>query len=76
MVKASLHAIAYGSMRLRFIRMSKVCESWSLEELCDMDEEDMNMLLNCYEKGNVPKFEEIRLNDDSVIGFDGSFGWW
>ena len=56
--------------------MSKVCESWTLEELCDMDEEDMNRLLDHYEGGNVPSYEEVRLNDDSMIGFDGSFGWW
>ena len=53
-----------------------MCENWTLEELCDMGEEDMDKLLKRYEKGNVPSFEEVRLGDDSVIGFDGSFGWW
>lgn len=41
-----------------------------------MSEEDMDTLLKSYEKDNIPSFEEIRLRDDGIIGFDGSFGWW
>lgn len=57
--------------------MSKVCEQWSLEDLVEMDEKDMEKLLGFYKPNTVPKFEEIRcgdLSDGST--FDGSFGWW
>lgn len=57
--------------------MSKVCESWSLEELTEMEEEDMEALLGFYKPGTVPSFEQIRLGDEfSEFVFDGSFGWW
>lgn len=58
-------------------RMSEVCESWTLEELCEMDEHDMESLLRFFKPGKVPSFEKIRLQDDSEgVPFDGSFGWW
>ena len=57
--------------------MSKVCEQWSLEDLVEMEEKDMERLLWFYKPNTVPTFEEIRLGD-IVEGsaFDGSFGWW
>ena len=59
-----------------FIRMSKVCESWSLEELVALDDEDMEVLLSFYKPGTVPNFEQIRHGDTTEYAFDGSFGWW
>ena len=58
-------------------RISKVCESWSLEDLVALDECDMEVLLGCYTSGTVPNLKEIR-TENSVDGyaFDGSFGWW
>ncbi len=57
--------------------MSKVCESWSLEDLVALDEEEMDVLLGFYNPGTVPKFEEIRNKEASnKYVFDGSFGWW
>ena len=57
-------------------RMSQVCESWSLEDLVAMDEEDMENLLGYYKPGTVPTFEKVRLGDDyEEFAFDGSFGW-
>ena len=61
---------------LKITRMTKVCENWTLEELCDMSEADMDILLRNYEKGDIPSFEEVRLGNVGIIGFDGSFGWW
>lgn len=58
------------------IRMSKVCESWSLEDLVALDDEDMEVLLSFYKPGTVPKFEQIRHRDTTEYTFDGSFGWW
>ena len=57
--------------------MSKVCEQWSLEDLVEMDEKDMENLLGFYKPNTVPTFAEIR-SGDLVDGstFDGSFGWW
>jgi precorrin-2 dehydrogenase/sirohydrochlorin ferrochelatase len=54
--------------------MSKVCETWSLEDLCEMDEEDMEVLLGFYKLGNVPSYQEVRLSEPDGA-FDGSFGW-
>ncbi|KAL2037554.1 hypothetical protein N7G274_009666 [Stereocaulon virgatum] len=57
--------------------MSRVCEEWSLEELVEMDEEDMDKLLGFYRPDSVPTFEEVRLGDQAGdYAFDGSFGWW
>ena len=57
--------------------MSKVCESWSLEDLCELDDPDMEALLGNYKSGKVPKLDELRgVYDPVSVGFDGSFGWW
>jgi precorrin-2 dehydrogenase/sirohydrochlorin ferrochelatase len=57
--------------------MSRVCEEWSLEELVEMGEEDMDRLLGFYKPNAVPTFEEVRLGDKAGdYAFDGSFGWW
>lgn len=58
-------------------RMSKVCESWSLEDLVEMEEDDMEKLLGFYQPGEVPSLDRLRLGDSSeTYVFDGSFGWW
>ena len=57
--------------------MSKVCESWTLEELTAIDEKEMEALLSFYVPGTVPTFEKIHFDDDLAdFAFDGSFGWW
>ncbi|MCJ1339791.1 Bifunctional dehydrogenase and ferrochelatase [Bachmanniomyces sp. S44760] len=66
--------IEEGPKRMQW--MSQVCESWSLEDLVAMDEEDMENLLGYYKPGTVPTFEKVRLGDDyEEFAFDGSFGW-
>lgn len=62
-----------GPKRMQW--MSKVCESWPLEDLVEMDEADMETLLGFYKPGEVPTLGSIRGNVDEVA-FDGSFGWW
>ena len=57
-------------------RMSKVCESWSLENLIDMNEDDMERLLGFYHPNTVPTLEEVRSGGADKYAFDGSFGWW
>ena len=60
-----------------FYRMSKVCESWPLEDLCDMNDQDMEQLLGFYPSGKIPSFDQIRLHEEpGIVGFDGAFGWW
>ena len=57
-------------------RMSKVCVDWSLEDLCDMEEEDMDRLLRSYVPEVVPSLEQVRLGEKpGDWRFDGSFGW-
>ncbi|MCJ1223716.1 Bifunctional dehydrogenase and ferrochelatase [Toensbergia leucococca] len=64
-----------GPKRMQW--MSKVCESWSLEDLVEMDEEDMETLLAYYQPGTVPSFEKVHVGYElDEFAFDGSFGWW
>ena len=53
-------------------RMSKVCEQYTLDELCSMTEEDMEMLLGFYKPGTVPTLEEVRLQEPDGA-YDGPF---
>ncbi|RMX97625.1 hypothetical protein D0868_10545 [Hortaea werneckii] len=50
-----------GPKRMQW--MSKVCVSWTLEDLCEMDEEDMEQLLQYYASNQVPDFSQIRLGE-------------
>ncbi|MCJ1249692.1 Bifunctional dehydrogenase and ferrochelatase [Trapelia coarctata] len=64
-----------GPKRMQW--MSRVCESWSLEDLVAMDESDMEAVLGFYKPGTVPTLKEIRGDPKPWdVGFDGSFGWW
>lgn len=57
-------------------RISRICDTWSLDELVSMTEEDMDNLLRHYEAGKVPTFEQVRLKQGDIIApFDGSMGW-
>lgn len=63
-------------INLTLCRMSKVCESWSLEDLCEMNEADMEALLGFYKPNVVPSLDEVRLGEEpGVPTFDGTFGW-
>ena len=63
-----------GPKRMQW--MSRVCETWKLEELVEMDEQDMESLLESYAPNTVPNFESVRLNDTERDWEFGSFGWW
>lgn len=57
-------------------RMIKVCDKWTLEDFCTMEERDMEALLESYAPDVVPTLEQVRLGEDpDVWEFDGSFGW-
>jgi precorrin-2 dehydrogenase/sirohydrochlorin ferrochelatase len=62
--------IAYPLLTL--CRMSKVCEQYSLDDLCAMTEEDMEMLLGFYKPGTVPSLEAVRLQEPDGA-YDGPF---
>ncbi|PGG98099.1 hypothetical protein AJ79_08980 [Helicocarpus griseus UAMH5409] len=63
-----------GPKRMSWI--SRVCEVWSLEELVEMDDEDIEALLRYYSSDKVPTFEQVRLGDKAdAIVFDGSMGF-
>ncbi|RMJ23161.1 Siroheme synthase [Aspergillus sp. HF37] len=49
-----------GPKRMKWI--STVCETWSLEELVQMDDRDMDRLLAHYESGKIPSFSDTRSN--------------
>ncbi|KAL9637304.1 MAG: hypothetical protein Q9204_001931 [Flavoplaca sp. TL-2023a] len=79
MLRRKLRKVAPGAEEgpKRMQWMSKVCESWSLDDLVVMEEEDMEKLLGFYPPSEVPSLERIRLGHDlEEYAFDGSFGWW
>lgn len=53
-------------------RMSRVCEQWTLDDLCDMTEEDMEMLLEFYSPNLVPTLDTVRLQEPDGA-YDGPF---
>ncbi len=55
--------------------MIKVSDAYSLEDLCEMDEEDMNKLLRFYGPNKVPRLSCLRAMEDEFDAFDGSFGF-
>jgi precorrin-2 dehydrogenase/sirohydrochlorin ferrochelatase len=59
-------------MTLTLKRMSRVCEQWTLDELCDMTEEDMETLLGFYAPGTVPSLDAVRLGEAGGP-FEGPF---
>lgn len=66
--------IEEGQKRMKW--MSKVCVQWSLEDLCEMQERDMDELLRSYGPDVVPSLEQVRLGEEpGTFGWDGSFGW-
>lgn len=57
-LRAIAPAPADGPKRMDW--MTRVCEGWSLEELCDMDEDDMEALLRGYGEDVVVSYKELR----------------
>jgi hypothetical protein len=55
--------------------MIGVCEQYTLDQLVNLDEEDMDRLLSCYQEGIVPPYHNVR-RESVVFNFDGSFGWY
>ncbi|EFE40258.1 hypothetical protein TRV_05014 [Trichophyton verrucosum HKI 0517] len=73
-LRAAAPAPNQGPKRMNWI--SRICDTWSLDELVSMTEEDMDNLLRHYEAGKVPTFEQVRLKQGDIIApFDGSMGW-
>ncbi|KAK4544575.1 hypothetical protein LTR36_004147 [Oleoguttula mirabilis] len=63
-----------GPKRMQW--MSKVCLKWSLEDLCEMEERDMDELLQSYAPDQIPSLSQVRLGEEpGTWQFDGSFGW-
>lgn len=64
-------------------RMIKVSDAYSLEDLCDMEEDDMAALLGFYAPDEVPTLKQLRgtkeVKEEEEVeefnGFDGSFGF-
>jgi precorrin-2 dehydrogenase/sirohydrochlorin ferrochelatase len=62
--------IEEGPKRMQW--MSKVCEQWTLDDLCEMTDEDMEELLGFYKPGTVPTLDAVRLGEPDGA-FDGPF---
>ena len=46
--------------------MIDVCEKYSLDELVDLEEEDMDRLLSHYQEGTVPAYHEVHQGEFTV----------
>ncbi|GLI81729.1 bifunctional dehydrogenase and ferrochelatase [Penicillium ochrochloron] len=53
--------IKEGPKRMKW--MSGVCESWSLDDLVGMTEQDMDGLLSHYQSGDIPPLLEVRMKN-------------
>lgn len=56
-------------------RMIKVSDAYSLEDLCEMTDEDMERLLGFYGPDKVPRLDCLRAMEGEFDAFDGSFGF-
>ncbi|KAL1900076.1 Bifunctional dehydrogenase and ferrochelatase [Ceratocystis pirilliformis] len=69
-------AVEDGPKRMKW--MSSVSEKYSWPQLCELTDEDMDNLLQFYEKGAVPEFDDLlslRKGDEKLDVFEGSFGF-
>jgi precorrin-2 dehydrogenase/sirohydrochlorin ferrochelatase len=55
--------------------MIKVSDAYSLVDLCEMDEKDMETLLSFYALDKVPRLACLKAMEDEYDAFDGSFGF-
>jgi precorrin-2 dehydrogenase / sirohydrochlorin ferrochelatase len=80
-LRKELRKVAPGksveSINKRMTWMSEVCDKWSADNFNEMDDEDMEHLIQFYDIGVVPSFEDLRLGRSTINiwDFDGSFGW-
>jgi precorrin-2 dehydrogenase / sirohydrochlorin ferrochelatase len=55
--------------------MIKVSDAYSLEDLCEMNEEDMATLPRFYGPDKVPRMGCLKAMEGEFDAFDGSFGF-
>ena len=55
--------------------MINVSDMYSLEDLCEMDEKDMETLLRFYASDKVPRLACLKAMENRFDAFDGSFGF-
>jgi precorrin-2 dehydrogenase/sirohydrochlorin ferrochelatase len=58
-----------------YSRMIKVSDAYSLEDLCEMTEVDMETLLRFYAADEVPRLGCLKAMKGELDAFDGSFGF-
>ncbi len=55
--------------------MIKVSDAYSLEDLCEMSEKDMEKLLTFYASDKVPRLFCLKAMENEYDAFNGSFGF-
>lgn len=77
-LRAKLRTIAKekdeGPKRMSWI--IKVSDAYNLDDLCRMDDRDMELLLSFYESDKVPRLDCLRAMRNEYDAFDGSFGFY
>lgn len=75
----SCHGLLAGHPLTPRPRMTRVSDTLSWEEMCQLTEPDMDFLLQYYPENQVPTFRELRIAqgapDPQSDLFDGSFGF-
>ena len=77
-LRAMLRKIAKGKDEgpKRMSWIIRVSDAYSLDDLCGMDERDMELLLSFYESDKVPRLDCLRSMRGEYDAFDGSFGFY
>jgi len=73
MLRKVAPGIEEGPKRMAW--MIKVSDAYSLEDLCAMDEKDMETLLRFYAPDQVPRYGCLKAMEGELDAFDGSFGF-
>jgi len=57
-------------------RIIKVSDAYSLQDLCEMDDQDRATLLRFYAPDLVPRYGCLKAMEGEFDAFDGSFGFY
>ncbi|SNX81783.1 related to siroheme synthase [Melanopsichium pennsylvanicum] len=58
MLRKKVPEVEMGARRMRW--MIEVCEKWNLDEICEMNQDDMEKVLAGWENGYVPSYKQVK----------------
>ena len=57
-------------------RIIKVSDAYTLQDLCEMDDNDRAALLRFYAPDKVPRYQCLKAKQGDFDAFNGSFGFY